>query len=75
MKVEVTIAIDYDDDTVHSPNMLVADLYDNIKNAIGNGILTGPDHDLLVDYYTLKIQKIEFEYPKFFLDKNATGTT
>lgn len=55
MKVEVTITIDYDDDTVHSPNMVVADLYDNIRNAIGNGILTAPDHDLIVDDHNLSV--------------------
>ena len=58
MRVEVTISVDYDGATVENPRQLTADLEYNLSEAIGNGILTGPNHEVIVDEYNLAVKQI-----------------
>lgn len=55
MKLTVVLEIEYDSDTVQDEGQLLSDLSDNIKNAIGNGILTGPNHEVEVDNWNMEI--------------------
>jgi len=59
MKIQVTLNIEYDETTVSDPDALLGDLRDNMRSAIGNGILTGPHHDTLVDNYNLEVAEVE----------------
>ena len=55
-KVKVIIEVDYDSETVGDPEVLADNLEHNLTNAIGNGLLTGPDHEALVDNWKTKVE-------------------
>jgi len=53
MKINVILEIDYDSETVQDEAELIQNLQQNVQDAIGNGLLTGPLHEVEVDDWNI----------------------
>lgn len=48
-RARITIVVDYDEDDLDKVRAQVSEAVENLEGHIGNGVLTAPTHELVVD--------------------------